>query len=72
MAAIVRDNSYGGTGDDTFLVTGGDFGDNVYGGADVDMLDLSGWTIGAIAFNVNLQLQTYAVSAQWFRNRRRL
>ena len=61
-----EDNSYGGTGNDTFKVTGADFGDNVYGGADNDVLDLSGWTNAAIAFNVNLQLQTYQLLPNGF------
>ena len=55
----LKDDSFGGAGDDTFLITGADFGDNVYGGADNDVLDLSGWTNAAVAFNINLQTQNY-------------
>jgi serralysin len=50
---------YGGNGNDTIQHTGGDFGGDVDGGADIDTLDLSGWTNGAIAFNVNLGALNY-------------
>ena len=52
---MFEDNSYGGAGNDTFKVTGSDFGDNVYGGADNDVLDLSGMTSASYAFDVDLQ-----------------
>ena len=53
------DDLYGDEGDDTFLHTGGDFGANTYGGTGTDTLDLSGWTVSSIAFNVNLSATNY-------------
>jgi serralysin len=53
------DTISGGAGNDTIQHTGGDFGGNVDGGADIDTLDLSGWTNSSIAFNVNLSTNNY-------------
>ena len=53
------DTINGGAGDDIIIHSGGDFGGNVDGGADIDVLDLSGWTTSSIAFSVNLLSQNY-------------
>ena len=53
------DTINGGAGDDIIIHSGGDFGGNVDGGADTDVLDLSGWTTSSIAFSVNLLSQNY-------------
>ena len=50
-----EDSSFGGAGNDRFVISSGDFGDNVSGGADTDTLDLSGWTATLYSWNVNLQ-----------------
>ncbi len=56
---LSEDSCYGDEGNDTFQVTAEDFGDNVYGGADIDTLDLGGWAYSLIGFNVNLSTQIY-------------
>lgn len=56
---LFADYSYGGNGNDTFLITGNDLADNVYGGADTDTLDLSGYTNASLGFTVDLGAGTY-------------
>jgi serralysin len=61
-----KDDLFGEDGDDTFRVTGGDFGDNVDGGNGTDLLDLSGWTNGSIAWMVDLAAGTYELLPNGF------
>jgi serralysin len=56
---LYADASFGGDGNDSFLVTGGDVADHVDGGAGIDTLDVSGHTATTLGFSINLQTGSY-------------
>ena len=60
------DHSEGGTGNDTFIVNRFDFGGDVFGGADTDTLDLSGYQSTSFAFLIDEVAQTYSLSPNLF------
>ncbi len=56
---LFADFSYGGNGNDTFVIKGVDIADHVDGGAGIDTLDLSGYTNTSLGFAVNLATGLY-------------
>ncbi len=56
---LYEDDSYGGAGNDRFVISGSDLADNIDGGADIDTLDASGYTNSALGVTVNLAAGSY-------------
>jgi serralysin len=63
---LFADFSFGGDGNDTFVIKGADIADHVDGGAGTDTLDLSGYTNTALGFSVNLQSGLYDFTPNTF------
>jgi serralysin len=56
---LFADFSFGGDGNDTFVIKGSDIADHVDGGAGTDTLDVSGYTNASLGFTINLQAGSY-------------
>ncbi len=56
-----KDVCYGGAGSDIFQIIGNELGDDIYGGGDTDLLDLTYWTNIFVGVDVNLSLSTYSL-----------